>query len=68
MMMGIGNLTELTDADTTGTNALLLGICQELHVNNVLTTEVADWARGAVREADAARRLMYYAQQHNQGA
>ena len=26
MMMGIGNLTELTHADTAGTNALLLGI------------------------------------------
>ncbi len=64
MMMGIGNLTELTDADTTGTNALLLGICQELHVDNVLTTEVAHWAKGAVREVDAARRMMYFAQQH----
>ena len=51
MLMGIGNLTELTEADTTGVTALLLGFCQELGIRNVLTTEVIDWARGAVREA-----------------
>ena len=61
MMMGIGNISELTDADSTGINALLVGICQELGVTDVLTTEVAHWARGAVREVDAARRLMHYA-------
>lgn len=61
MMMGIGNLTELTDADTTGVNAVLVGFCQELGVRLVLTTEVISWARGAVREVDVARRLMHYA-------
>src|SRR5262245_12979665 len=61
MMMGIGNITELTDADTTGVNALLLGFCQELGIRYVLTTEVIDWARGAVGELDLARRLMYAA-------
>ncbi len=30
MMMGIGNLTELTDVDSAGVNVLLLGFCQEL--------------------------------------
>ena len=61
MLMGIGNLTELTAADSTGVNALLLAICQELGVRAVLTTEVIPWARGAVREVDVARRLMHYA-------
>jgi dihydropteroate synthase-like protein len=60
-LMGIGNLTELTSADTTGMHALLLAICQETGVRAVLTTEVIPWARGAVREVDIARRLMYYA-------
>jgi dihydropteroate synthase-like protein len=63
MMMGIGNITELTDADTTGVNALLIGFCQELGIRHVLTTEVIPWARGAVREVDVARRLMYAARQ-----
>ena len=61
MLMGIGNLTELTAADSTGVNALLVAICQELGVRAVLTTEVIPWARGAVREVDIARRLMHYA-------
>ena len=61
MLMGIGNLTELTAADTTGVNALLVAICQELRIGAVLTTEVIPWARGAVREIDVARRLMHYA-------
>ena len=61
MLMGIGNLTELTAADTTGVHAMLVAICQELGVRTVLTTEVIPWARGAVREVDVARRLMHYA-------
>ena len=64
MLMGVGNLTELTAADTTGVNALLIAICQELGIRAVLTTEVIPWARGAVREIDVARRLMHYAVTH----
>jgi dihydropteroate synthase-like protein len=61
IMMGIGNLTELTDADTSGINALLLGIAAELNVAAVLTTQVSAHARRAVREADWARRIMHAA-------
>jgi dihydropteroate synthase len=60
LLMGIGNITELTAADTTGVNAILIALCQELGVRAVLTTEVIPWARGAVREIDVARRLMRY--------
>ncbi|HEX2250447.1 MAG TPA: DUF6513 domain-containing protein [Gemmatimonadales bacterium] len=60
-LMGIGNITELTSADSTGVNALLVAICEEIGVRAVLTTEVIPWARGAVREIDIARRLMHYA-------
>jgi dihydropteroate synthase-like protein len=61
MLMGVGNITELTAADSTGVNALLIAICEELGIRAVLTTEVIPWARGAVRELDVARRLMHYA-------
>src|SRR2546423_8820201 len=61
MLMGIGNLTELTDADSAGINVLLLGFCQELGIRSVLTTQVINWARTSVRECDLARRLVYYA-------
>ncbi len=62
MMMGIGNLTELTDADSAPINVMLLGICQELGIRSVLTTQVINWARSSVRECDLARRLVYYAE------
>jgi dihydropteroate synthase-like protein len=61
IMMGVGNLTELTDADTAGINVLLAGFCQELGIRSVLTTEVINWARSAVREFDLARRLVFHA-------
>jgi dihydropteroate synthase-like protein len=61
IMMGVGNLTELTDADTAGINVLLAGVCQELGVRSVLTTEVINWARSAVKEFDLARRLVFHA-------
>ncbi|MDG2409292.1 MAG: DUF6513 domain-containing protein [Pirellulales bacterium] len=64
IMMGIGNLTELTDADSAGMNVLLLGICQELGIRSVLTTEVIPWAQTSVRECDIARRLVYHSVQH----
>ena len=61
MMMGIGNLTELTDVDSAGVNTLLVGFCQELAIRSVLTTAVINWARSSVREIDLARRLMHHA-------
>jgi len=64
MMMGIGNLTELTDVDSAGINVMLLGICQELGIRSVLTTQVINWARTSVKECDLARRLMRYALEH----
>jgi len=61
IMMGIGNLTELTDADTTGINALLFGMISELDINAVLATSVSPHAVNAIAEADLARRVMFAA-------
>lgn len=58
MMMGIGNLTELTEVDSAGVNFLLAAICEELQIRSVLTTEVINWGRTAVHEFDIARRLV----------
>lgn len=63
IMMGVGNVTELTEADTSGINALLLGVCAELDASAILTTQVSQHARRAVREADWARRIMFAAAQ-----
>ena len=65
IMMGIGNLTELTEADTSGINAILFGIISELGITNVLATEVSPHARAAVREGDRARRIMFAARGAN---
>ena len=64
MMMGTGNLTELTDVDSAGVNVLLLGFCQELGIRSVLTTQVINWTRSSVSECDLARKLMYHAVQN----
>lgn len=61
ILMGVGNLTELTEADTSGINAVLLGIGAELGIAAILTTQVSGHARRAVCEADVARRVMYAA-------
>jgi dihydropteroate synthase-like protein len=65
IMMGTGNLTELTDADTLGIQAILMGIISELRITNILTTQVSAHASGVVHEADAARRMMYAAREAN---
>ncbi len=64
MMMGTGNLTELTDVDSAGVNVMLLGFCQEVGIRSILTTEVIHWARSSVRECDLGRRLVHHAVTH----
>jgi dihydropteroate synthase-like protein len=59
MLMGTGNLTELTDADTSGITAVLLGIASELHIKNVLVVQVSPHTRRTVEEHDLTRRMMY---------
>jgi dihydropteroate synthase-like protein len=61
MLLGTGNLTELTDADTTGITAVLLGIASELNIRNVLLVQVSPHTRRTVEEHDLARRIMYAA-------
>src|SRR5262245_25688794 len=61
MLMGTGNLTELTDADSSGITAALLGICSELNIRNVLVVQVSPHTRRTVEEHDAARRVMFAA-------
>ncbi len=61
MMMGVGNLSELTDVDSAGINTLLIGFCQEVGIRSVLTTQVIHWARDSVRECALARALAHHA-------
>lgn len=61
ILMGTGNLTELTDADSQGLTAMLMGICSELAITNVLIVQVSPHTRRTVHEHDAARRVMFRA-------
>jgi dihydropteroate synthase-like protein len=63
ILMGTGNLTELTDADSGGVTAALLGICSELHIRNVLVVQVSPHTRRTLQEHDAARRMMFAARE-----
>jgi dihydropteroate synthase-like protein len=63
ILMGTGNLTELTDADSGGVTAALLGICSELHIRNVLVVQVSPHTRRTIQEHDAARRMMFAARE-----
>jgi dihydropteroate synthase-like protein len=64
MLLGVGNVTELTDVDSAGVNVALLGFCQEVGVRSVLTTQVINWCRSCVRELALARRLVHFACTH----
>jgi len=61
LLMGTGNLTELTDADSSGVTAMLAGLCSELGVRNVLTVHVSPHTVRTVEEHDIARRMMFAA-------
>lgn len=61
IMMGTGNLTELTDADSAGVTAAMLGVASELEIRHLLTVQVSPHTRRTLQEHDAARRLMFAA-------
>ncbi|MDH6234390.1 dihydropteroate synthase-like protein [Mesorhizobium soli] len=61
LLMGTGNLTELTDADSSGVTAMLAGLCSELGIGNVLTVHVSPHTVRTIEEHDVARRVMFAA-------
>ena len=63
MLMGTGNLTELTDADSAGMTMALLGVCSELRIRNALIVQVSPHTRRTLAEHDAARRILFAARE-----
>jgi len=57
MLMGVGNVTELVDADSIGMNALLALIAMEVGASMLLTVEASDKTRNAVAELFIAARM-----------
>jgi dihydropteroate synthase-like protein len=65
LMFGIGNITELIDADSVGVNATIAGIAQELNASLLLTTEGSTKTIGAVKELATSCNIMYLAKRRN---
>lgn len=61
LIFGTGNVTELMDADSVGTNALLAGVASEIGVSILLTTEKSDKAKGSIKELAIASKMMFLA-------
>ncbi|AIG98294.1 dihydropteroate synthase-related protein [Archaeoglobus fulgidus DSM 8774] len=57
LLLGAGNVTELSDADSIGINALLAFIAEELKCNLLFTTEASPKTFGSVRELNIASYL-----------
>jgi len=54
LLFGVGNVTELMDADSVGINAVLAMIAEEIGVDLLFTTEASDKTRGSVFELRVA--------------
>ncbi len=54
LLMGVGNVTELIDADSIGINAVMACIAEEIGVELLFTTEASVKTRGCVRELRTA--------------
>jgi dihydropteroate synthase-like protein len=61
MLFGLGNVSELLDADSTGVNALLAGIASEVGASILFTPEASGKTRGSVRELSIAAKMMFLA-------
>lgn len=61
MFFGVGNVTELMDADSGGVNVLLSGIGMELGVSILFTPEESGKTRGSVYELATASKMMFLA-------
>ncbi|MFH1126209.1 MAG: dihydropteroate synthase-like protein [Candidatus Altiarchaeota archaeon] len=64
VVMGIGNITELVDADSVGMNALLAGVASEIGLELLFTVEASVKTQGCVRELSTAADMMHLAKIH----
>lgn len=63
LFFGIGNVTELLDADSQGANALLAALGAEVGASILFTPEYSAKAKGSVRELRVASEMMLLARQ-----
>ena len=61
LFVGVGNVTELLEADSIGANAVLAGMAMELRAAVLFTPECSDKARGSIRELKTSSEMMLLA-------
>ena len=61
IFFGVGNVTELLDADSVGVNALLAGIAMELGASVLFTPEESGKTIGSVKELAISSDMMFLA-------
>ena len=62
VLFGLGNVTELMDADSTGVNGLLTALACEVGANLLFVPEHSPKARWSVRETAKASKMMFMAE------
>lgn len=62
LFFGVGNVTELIDADSIGVNSILSGIAMELGASILFTPEFSQKACGSVSELKTASSMMMLSQ------
>ena len=50
LLAGTGNLTELTDCDSSGANAIMMGLVSELSVDAVLVVQVSEHCKNLLEK------------------
>ncbi|SFM32639.1 dihydropteroate synthase-like protein [Methanolobus profundi] len=63
VFFGIGNVTELIDADSTGVNATLCGIGADLGASILFTPEYSNKTQGSINELKRASQMMMLARE-----
>ncbi len=65
LFFGVGNVTELFDADSNGVNALLTAIASEINANILFTPEASAKCKFSIKELKIASKMMFLAKKRN---
>ncbi len=65
VLFGLGNVTELIDADSTGVNGLLTALASEVDADLLFVPEYSTKARRSVRETATAAKMMFLAKRRD---
>jgi len=65
LFFGVGNVSELLDADSNGVNAVLSGIAMELGVSILFSPEASLKTKGSIHELKTASDMMFIAKKRN---